>query len=384
MSGGSSAPMAYTPTNQAGQDQNYNALTGQLNSAGSNLLNTAQTGYGNLYNQAQANPYYGQAQTGANQVAQQGAGVSAQQAGGAAQMTGLAAGANGLATAGGYGLNYAPSVLTNGLTAANNSYGASQAGLGMVAGQDANLMGAGGQILNTAFDPQQALYAQQYQQLQDQTNSTSAMNGVAGSPYAAGIANTNNNNFNIDWQNAQLQRQIAGLGAYGTAATTADSNLNSVLGQQASDYNSLTSGATSNFGSLNNTADTGYTAAVGNAAEANNAASTLGNQSLQTLASSSALPDATYSANQSNILNYLNSLNSGINTALQPTTAGINAAGNYLSIGQNATSLQDQATAQNTQQQQAFWSGLTNLLGLGSGAGQTSGAGALSSMFALL
>ena len=51
--------------------------------------------------------------------------------------------------------------------------------------------------------------------------------------------------------------------------------------------------------------------------------------------------------------------------ATGPTAAAINTQGNYLNIGQNATGLQDQATAQNNQQNQAFWSGLTNLLGVG-------------------
>ena len=117
--------------------------------------------------------------------------------------------------------------ITQGLV--NNPYaggyqsGANTAGqMGMTAGANAfaggsGLYGYGTQVMNTAMDPQQALYNQTLQQVTNQQNVQNANAGVATSPYGAGLTDMNIGNFNIDWQNAQLVRQIAGLGAAGTA-----------------------------------------------------------------------------------------------------------------------------------------------------------------------
>jgi hypothetical protein len=65
--------------------------------------------------------------------------------------------------------------------------------------------------LNTAFDPQNALYAQTQQQNQDQTGAMLAATGVGATPYGASVAAQNNSNFNINWQNQQLQREAQGI-----------------------------------------------------------------------------------------------------------------------------------------------------------------------------
>jgi hypothetical protein len=113
--------------------------------------------------------------------------------------------------------------LVNNPNAANYQSGAGIAGqMGQQAGLNAfgaggSLYGAGNQVMQTAMDPQSALYNRTLQQLQDQVNAQNAMSGTATSPYGAGVADQAYSNFNIDWQNAQLQRQIAGLGAAGGA-----------------------------------------------------------------------------------------------------------------------------------------------------------------------
>lgn len=96
-------------------------------------------------------------------------------------------------------------------------------------------LNAGNAVLNTAFDPQNALYNRTAQQTQDQTRVAEAARGITSSPYGAGVEASAMNNFNIDWQNAQLARQTQGLtsynqtqGAAGTGSTTAAN-----LGQQA-------------------------------------------------------------------------------------------------------------------------------------------------------
>jgi hypothetical protein len=68
-----------------------------------------------------------------------------------------------------------------------------------------------GQMLNTAFDPQNALYNRTLQQLQDQQRVGQAARGITMSPYGAGLENQALSNFNIDWQNNQLGRQTQGL-----------------------------------------------------------------------------------------------------------------------------------------------------------------------------
>lgn len=91
-----------------------------------------------------------------------------------------------------------------------------QAGQGLFAGQQQLQQGAG-QVLQTSMDPQSALYQRTLQQTQDQTRSAEAARGIAMTPYGSGLENQATNNFNIDWQNQQLQRQTQGLGAAGTA-----------------------------------------------------------------------------------------------------------------------------------------------------------------------
>jgi hypothetical protein len=82
-------------------------------------------------------------------------------------------------------------------------------------GASGNLFNAGNQVYQSAFDPQNALYNRTVQQLQDQTGATNSMYGLGSSGAGAGVANQALGNFNIDWQNQQLQRQIQGLGALG-------------------------------------------------------------------------------------------------------------------------------------------------------------------------
>jgi len=89
------------------------------------------------------------------------------------------------------------------------------------AGQSQNLYDAGNQIYNTAFDPQNALYNRTQQQVGDQINAGQAQRGLGNSPVGAAEYGQGMSNFNIDWQNQQLQRQQQGVGAMNAAATGA-------------------------------------------------------------------------------------------------------------------------------------------------------------------
>ena len=98
---------------------------------------------------------------------------------------------------------------TAGAMGQHGGHSAFNAGTGMY--------GVGGQIWNTAMDPQSALYARTLQQVQDQSRAGQAARGVAMTPYGAGLEDQNLRNFNIDWQNQQLNRQIQGGAATGQA-----------------------------------------------------------------------------------------------------------------------------------------------------------------------
>jgi len=108
---------------------------------------------------------------------------------------------------------------TNNIT--SGAYGASQIqGAGNTAISSGNsLVPYATQALQTGFDPQNAQYNAQFGQQQQQTGANAAANGVAGTPYGAGVTNAADNEFNLAWQQQELQRQQTG-------ASTANSLLN--------------------------------------------------------------------------------------------------------------------------------------------------------------
>ena len=186
--GGNSAPppppAIYRPQNSAGADQGAYAGIGALpgyNTAGQ-ALPYAQNTFQNLYN----NPYAGQFQQGADTAAGVGWSVGGQQVGG--------------------GVNL--------MQAGQQTLPYSQA------------------ILQTGFDPQQALYAKLFQQNTDQTRAGQAARGIATTPYGAGLENQANQNFNLAWQNNQLGRQNTALQGAGYGLNSAGNAIN--LGQNVS------------------------------------------------------------------------------------------------------------------------------------------------------
>jgi len=105
---------------------------------------------------------------------------------------------------------------TAGNTAINSAQGLTTAGNTAMTGAN--------QVLNMGFDPQNALYQRTLQQLNDSTNAGQAARGITNSPYGSSVASTADSNFNIDWQNNQLQKAIQALSGYtsGVAGANAD------------------------------------------------------------------------------------------------------------------------------------------------------------------
>jgi len=270
------APTPFQPPNQAGAASSLQGAATSLTSLGNTTTGTAVPGYQSIYQNTTSNPYYSQAQTGAGQTAQ---------------------------TGGQFGQSEV-----------NNAYGLQA--LGNSLGQYAPGIAA------TAFDPQNQLYNQQQQVNNQQQNAINAQNGVAGSPFGAGLAGESNQNFNINWQNNQQQRENAGVAALGSLAQT----------------------------------QSGLQTAAGD----------LGTSGLNTMYASSQLPSQTYLGQQSADTNALNSLVSGDVQSGSPFSSAGALDTSYLGIGQQASqnalaSWQAQQNADN-----AFWQGIGTL---GSDAG---------------
>jgi hypothetical protein len=82
-------------------------------------------------------------------------------------------------------------------------------------GVGGQMYGLGNALVGSAFDPQQALYGRTLSNVTDQARANAAAAGLGQTPIGASTADWATNQFNIDWQNQQLQRQIAGAGAAG-------------------------------------------------------------------------------------------------------------------------------------------------------------------------
>ena len=93
------------------------------------------------------------------------------------------------------------------LTGYNTGAGLTGAGMSMIPYASS--------IMNTAMDPQQALYNRTLNQVQQQVGAQNAASGVGTTPYGAGVMDQALSNFNIDWQNNLLNRQATGASAAG-------------------------------------------------------------------------------------------------------------------------------------------------------------------------
>jgi hypothetical protein len=298
MSGPSSPPPTpYQPANQAGADASFQGGVGQLFSGGQGLQQSVVPAYGQVTQSVSNNPYY--------QTAQNYAGLT----------SGLA------------GNTVAPSQF---------GAGAASMGTGDSLTQQAGAIGNSGylqqaqQALAQGFDPRQELYNRSYQQMLDQQNAINAMNGVAGTPYGAGLASQGAQNFNMDWQNQQLAREAQAASTYGN-----------ILGSATGAEGGLASGAGSAY----------------------NTGSGLEQAGLQTLRTAGQEQNQTFLQQQQAILDALNAQTTGTNAAYGLTQQGIGDQGTYLNIGQNATSGAQNAWQMQNQANQSAMSGIFGALG---------------------
>lgn len=104
----------------------------------------------------------------------------------------------------------------------------------MWSGQGQNMFAAGDHILNMGMDPQNALYDRTQNQVEQQTRAGQAARGIQTTPYGASVEGGVMKDFNIDWQNAQLQRMMqaiqGGATAYGAGGNAISGGQNLAAG----------------------------------------------------------------------------------------------------------------------------------------------------------
>lgn len=178
----------------------------------------------------------------------------------------------------------------------------------------------GQNIYNLATDPQNALYNQTLGQGLETERAGQALRGLGNSAAGQGLEDQFTNNFNIDWQNNQLQRGIQGL--------------------QASQ-------------SGNNVANADYTAGLQNYGAVPNA-------TLQSAQAPISAQTQAYGAPATNATNYANQFDT---TNLSPSSSLMSGIIPYLNYGagaQNSYSNQQMANNNYANSQQS--SGLTSLM----------------------
>lgn len=346
---------------------------------------TANYAFGNVpfpgIDQSQSSAYTGIGQLNTNPAAQYGqaAGVGQNLTGAGGQLASQAGNAySALSNAGGAYSNQF-GALGTAATNTGDAYGSLFNTLGGQAGgtgQAAYNQGAStnsqlqpyvGQALQTGFDPQNALYAQQYQQNQDQVNAQNAMSGVATTPYGAALANQSGQNFNINWQNQELQRQQ-------TAASTAS--------QLAGAGNTALQGGTSSLQAGQNLAGSLYGQGANAQQTGQNlagslygqGASALGNLSGQGASSASSLLGAGGTAastglglGQSIDTQQYNAQQQQLQDYLQYVLGNTSNTSSYFgATNQNLSNALGQAGLNNTGAQQSNASTASSLSGLGS------------------
>lgn len=128
---------------------------------------------------------------------------------------------------------YLPTLLQQFGNAMINSAGQDQANQGL-------LSTAGNQVFQTALDPQNALRDKVQQQVMDASRAGTSARGIGMGGEAAGIENQDVQNFLMNWQQAQLGRELSGLqgmqGAMGTAGNLGG-QAGQALGQSGKFYN---------------------------------------------------------------------------------------------------------------------------------------------------
>jgi len=110
----------------------------------------------------------------------------------------------------------APGMYSSGMGLVGQGQDAINAGMSQMPG----MQDYASQALAQGFDPQNALFNRNAQQMRDFMGATAATSGLSGSAAGAGLENQGMENFLLDWQNTQLAREQSGAGTAGSIYQT--------------------------------------------------------------------------------------------------------------------------------------------------------------------
>lgn len=188
---------------------------------------------------------------------------------------------------------------------------------GAFSGQAPNAVGASNAVLNTAFDPQNALYDKTRLNVTDQMGSYLANSGLTSSGEGAKIAGDTLNNFNIDWQNNQLGRQLSGLQSYTGGMAGAGNTLNTGANLQTQGAGNFAGGAAMPYLAQNQTVtdQLGQLSSAGGVGAAGGnilgQAGNLGNAAVSGTANAGALPYNAFNTGTNNQFGALSNYTAG-------------------------------------------------------------------------
>ena len=209
----------------------------------------------------------------------------------------------------------------------NPFYAGAQTGANTAAqlgGQGAQaLQGAGNSLLQQGFDPQAALFGRTQQQLLDQSNAANASAGLGSSPYGASVTSNALGNFDINWQNNQLQRQA-------TASNAASPLFQAAPGLAASSAAAPSQAYTNQLGTIGSALNQQLGAGIAGL----NAASPAYQAAPGLAASSAAAPGQTFSNQIGQVLQALQTRNQGADQGIAGYGSLLGSAGGGLTGAQ--------------------------------------------------
>lgn len=278
-----------------------------------------------------------------------------------------------------------PQFTTNVTAAENNPYyapalsGAQQAADIGTAGAS-RLASSANQTLNTAYDPERALYNQGRTGALDYANVANSMSGLGGTPYGSSVTANTLSNYDLNWGDRQLGRQEKALPIADTALSDA-----SKLAYTASGYPSkVYTGNLADITTALNARDTGASKGAATDSEilgatgtADKTAQTLDSNALKDYAYYGSLPYSTQVLEGKNALSGINDVVGLGNEAYTLPQQDINNLESYLKLGQSSSTISGNLGATGLNELTGAASGLG---GLASTANNLSGGGITSAL----
>lgn len=268
-------------------------------------------------------------------------------------------------TALGYG--YDPQYTTNVTAAENNPYyapalsGAQQASTIGTAGANRISTGAN-QLLDTAYDPERALYKKGQADTLDYANVTNAQAGLGGTPYGSRVASGALTNYDLNWQDRQLGRQEKALPIADTALGDASKLAYTASGYPSKVYTGNLADINTSLAARNTGASVGSatdSTILGATGTADKTAQGLDSSALKDYSYYGQLPYSTRALESKNTLTGINDVVGLGNEAYTLPQQSINDLESYLKLGQSSSTISGNLGAQ----------GLSELSGAASGIG---------------